>query len=113
MKLIIKNSNITISEDVMVANSFFKRFKGLMFSKELPEDKALYIIPCSEIHTFNMKYSIDVLYLDKNNNIIYLDENMKPGKIGRHVKNGSSIIEIPSGKVKNKGIKIGQTILFI
>jgi uncharacterized protein len=113
LKLINKTNNTIISENVMVADTFFKRLKGLMFTKELPEQSALHIMPCNEIHTFNMKYSIDVLYLDGNNNIIDVNENMAPGKIGRRVKNAISVVELPSGKVKRLGVKVGQTVAFI
>jgi uncharacterized protein len=113
MKLINKTNNTVISENVMVANTFFKRLKGLMFTSELPEHNALHIVPCKEIHTFNMKYSIDVLYLDKNNNILAIDEDMKPGKIGKRIINAVSVLELPSGKVRKLEVKIGQTVTFL
>ena len=113
MKLINRTNNTIISENVMVANTFLKRFKGLMFSKELPDENSLLIVPCNEIHTFNMKYSIDVLYLDKNNNILHIDEEMKPGKVGKHVKKAVSVVELPSGKAKERGVEAGQAVEFI
>jgi hypothetical protein len=113
LKLINKTSNTIISENVMVANTYFKRLKGLMFTKELPDQSALHIVPCSEIHTFNMRYSIDVLYLDRNNNILAIDEEMQPGKIGKSVKNAVSVVELPRGKVKRGSVKIGQALVFI
>lgn len=111
--MINKTNNTMISENVMVADTFFKRLKGLMFTKELPDKNALHIVPCNEIHTFNMKYSIDVLYLDKNNNILALDEAMQPGKIGKPVKSAVSVVELPSGKIKKLDIKVGQTVEFL
>ena len=108
-----KTSNTIISENVMVADTYFKRLKGLMFTKELPCQNALHIIPCNEIHSFFMKYSIDVLYLDSKNNILAFDEEMQPGKIGKAVKDAKSVVELPSGKIKKLNIKIGQQIEFI
>lgn len=113
MKLINKTSNTVISENLMVADTYFKRLKGLMFTKELPYENALYIVPCNEIHTFFMNYSIDVLYLDANNNILSIDEKLQPRKIGKRVKNTVSVIELPSGKIKKADIKVGQMIAFI
>ena len=113
LKLISKTSNAIISENVIVADSFFKRLKGLMFTKELPDQNALHIVPCNEIHTFNMKYSIDVLYLNSNNTILAIDEEMKSGKIGKRVKNAISVVELPSGKIKKSDIKIGQEVEFL
>ena len=41
-----------------------------MFTKELAVGRAMYIYPCSAVHTLFMKYPIDVLYLDKNNKVV-------------------------------------------
>lgn len=113
MKLINKETNTVISENFQIANTYFKRLKGLMFTKQLPIQNAMQITPCKEIHTFFMNYSIDVLYLDSKNNIISIDENLKPGKIGKLVKNAKSVIELPVGKVKESDIKVGQSVEII
>lgn len=113
MVLINKTNNTIISQNVVVADTFFKRLKGLMFTKELPDQSSLHIIPCSEIHTFNMRYSIDILYLDANNKILDINEELQPGKIGKRVKNAVSVIELPSGKIKKLDIKVGQAVAFI
>ena len=53
-----------------VANNPITRFKGLMFRKELEKGSALLIEPCNEIHTFNMKFPIDVVTLSKDNVVL-------------------------------------------
>lgn len=113
MILVNKETNVTISHNLQVADTYFKRLKGLMFTKELPTQYALQIIPCKEIHTFFMNYSIDVLYIDSKNNIVSIDENLKPGKVGRFVKKAKFVIELPEGKIKEFDIKVGQTVAFI
>lgn len=108
----IKNitTNVKICSNVLAATSFFKRFKGLMFTKELPQDFSIFIKPCGQIHTFFMNYNIDVLYLDKDNIILDTDENLEPGKIGKKVKGAVSVIELPGGKISKTGIKAGQAL---
>ncbi len=81
-----------------------------MFKKEIQEKDGLQIKPCNQIHTFFMKFSIDVLYLDKSNKIIYIDEDFNPGKIGKFVKGGKSVIELQSGKIKELDIKVGEIV---
>lgn len=112
MILINKTNNTIISKNVTVADSFFKRLKGLMFTKELSNESAMHIIPCNEIHTFFMNYSIDVLYLDRNNTIVAMDEDLKPRKIGKLIKNAKSVVELPSGKIKKLNLQIGQLVEF-
>ena len=84
-----------------------------MFTKELPEQNALLIKPCNEIHTFNMRYGIDVLYIDANNKILAVNEAMMPGKIGKRVKNAALVVELPCCKIKNLDIKSGDVVEFI
>jgi uncharacterized membrane protein (UPF0127 family) len=109
----IKENNMKIVENVVVADCFFKRLRGLMFTKELPPKSAMLIHPCSSIHTFFMNYTIDVLYLDKNHKILAIDEDMKPGKIGKIRRNAVAVVELTYGKVRENDIKVGQTVEFI
>lgn len=84
-----------------------------MFTKELSPKVGMLIQPCSSIHTFFMNYAIDVLYLDVNNTILAIDEDMRPRKVGRIVKGAVAVVELSSGKVKETNTKIGQTVEFI
>ena len=113
--LILKNitKDKIIAEDIIVADSFFKRLKGLMFTKELSPQAGMYIYPCSSIHTFFMNYTIDVLYLDVNNKILAIDEDMKPRKVGKIVRGAVAVVELNSGRVKETNTRIGQTVQFI
>lgn len=112
MILKIREENIVIAENLIMAKTFLKRLKGLMFTKELSPQSAIYIYPCSAIHTFFMNYNIDVLYLDINNIIIAIDENMRPGKIGKARRNAVAVVELNGGRVKEASIRVGQTVQF-
>ena len=113
--LILKNkaNNNIIAQNVVEANSFFKRLRGLMFTKELSPQSALYIYPCKGIHTYFMNYTIDVLYLDINNVILAIDEDMKPGKVGKYKKNAVAVVELQGGRTRETQTKVGQTLEFI
>ena len=90
------------------ANTFFKRLKGLMFTKNLPEGHALHIQPCRSIHTFFMNYSIDVLYLNDQLEVVGMDEIMKPNTVGKYQNMAFSVLELPAGTIKRTGTKIGH-----
>jgi len=82
-------------KDVYVAESFFERFKGLMFT---PKQKSfsLLIKNCNSIHTCFMKFNIDVFCLDKNFNVVKIYKNIKPFRFVLPVKNTYNILEIPA-----------------
>ena len=94
------------------AYRFFKRLKGLMFTNELATGCALHIKPCRSIHTFFMKYEIDVLYLDKKDVVVGIDERMSPGKVGQVYSRVASVIELPAGLLQETNTKVGDTVQF-
>lgn len=86
--------------DIYIADTFFKRFLGYMFRKK-PHHEAILIKPCSSIHTFFMKFDIDVLFLNEDGEVI-----MKIGHLGRRrmimpVKESTMVIEAASDMFKD------------
>ena len=61
--------------NIFVADTFLKRLMGYMFRKE-PHHEALMIKPCNSIHTFFMKFNIDVIFVNKNMEVIKNVENL-------------------------------------
>ncbi len=109
-QLVNLNNGKILAFHVSEANSFWQRFKGLMFTKSFPEGDALHIKPCRSIHTFFMNYAIDVLYLDPNFQIVGIDIAIPPGKIGRHYLRTHSVMELPARRILETDTKVGQYI---
>ena len=62
------------------SNTFIKRLVGMSFKKK--KLNSIYCFPnCNSIHTFFMFQNIDVIMTDKDGNILYTVENMKPNRI--------------------------------
>ncbi|WP_409276231.1 DUF192 domain-containing protein [Neobacillus sp. SCS-31] len=99
-----------IADTVDSADSFFKRLKGLMFTKNLPAGHGLLIQPCQSIHTFFMNYPIDVVYLDGNNIVVGIDEKMAPAKIGKVRRKARLVLELPAGTIQNTDLKVGHCL---
>ncbi len=91
INLIIDNKEY---KDIYVAESFFERFKGLMFT---PKEKScnLLIKNCNSIHTCFMKFNIDVFCLDRDFKVVKIYKNIKPFRFVLPVKNTYNILEIP------------------
>ncbi|HLO12992.1 MAG TPA: DUF192 domain-containing protein [Pseudoneobacillus sp.] len=110
MKAVNLSNGAEIANEITKAHSFFKRLKGLMFSKSLPEGHGLHIQPCRSIHTFFMNYPIDILYLNKEFEIVGLQESFEPSKMGQVYKKGHSVLELPAGTLQKSGTKVGHKI---
>ena len=101
-----------LCEKVEVANNFFKRFMGLMYRKSLDDNQGLLLEPCNQIHTFGMKFPIDTITISRDNKVIYIDNQVEPGKVRPLVKNGKKVLELVSGTAKEFGLELGDEIEF-
>jgi uncharacterized protein len=110
MELVNASTGEVLADKLEEADSFGKRLKGLMFKKSMPENYALHLTPCRSIHTFFMKFPIDVLYLDNEKTIVGIEEKLQPGKIGKKVKGARTVIELPEGQISRTGTKVGQIV---
>jgi uncharacterized membrane protein (UPF0127 family) len=79
---------------IIKADSFFKKFAGFMLRKR--PDYALLFENCSCVHTFFMRFPIDIIYLDSKGGIVGVKKNVKPWRIALPLKNAVSVLEIPS-----------------
>lgn len=111
VKIYNSTKNNLIAGDVKIAKNFFTRSIGLLSRKNLSEDEALIIRPCSSIHTFFMKFKIDVIFVDKNNKIIALYENVEKNKILPIHLTSKYVIELAAGRVHDKNIKKNDVLL--
>jgi uncharacterized protein len=106
----LRNQNV-LAGNVQQAYTFLRRFKGLMFTNEFPSGNSLHIKPCNSIHTFFMKYKIDILFLDDDKQVIDLKKEMMPGKLSV-CKKASSVIELPAGTIDKTETQVGDYIQF-
>ncbi len=53
-------------ERIFVARSVRARLLGLAFLDDLPDDWALLIPGCASVHTFGMRFALDIVFLDED-----------------------------------------------
>ena len=99
-----------IAQQAKLTVSFGQRMKGLLGQDSLVANEALILKPCSSIHTFFMRFAIDVLFLDKNMRIVRLIQNMPPNRLSPIVWASKMAIELPAGKISQTNTQIGDRI---
>jgi uncharacterized protein len=62
------------------------------------------------IHTFGLKFPIDVLILNNENKIVSMKENLRPNRIFLWNPKYEKVIELPQGTIRKKRIRINDTI---
>lgn len=94
-------------------SSFFQKFRGLLGVQYLGEGQGIILSKCKQIHTFGMKFSIDVIVLDKKGLIIDFVGSVEPNKISRYYRKAYYIIELATGNLNRQLFKKGKIIEFI
>jgi len=100
-----------LGTDIILATTLLDRLRGLLGRKSLPAGQGLLLRPCNGIHTFFMKFPIDVVFLDKENQVIVFYKNLQPNRLTSIYKTVHSVLELPAGTLDNK-TAIGDKIEF-
>ena len=83
-----------------IANTFWRRFVGLQFRRSLAADSGLLLTRCNAIHTFCLRFPIDVTYLNAANEVIAVRQNVPPWRVLGPFRNAQTIVETPAGQVE-------------
>ena len=94
-----------------VAGHSAARNKGLLGRTGLPEGGGLWIVPCESVHTFFMKFPIDLVYIDRKKIVKKVRSNVGPWKLSACLF-AHSIIELPAGTVDSTNTKPGDQLEF-
>jgi uncharacterized protein len=111
-KIVLHNKTkaAVISESIAVADSFLPRFLGLMGRKGLGEGEGIWIQPCSGVHTMWMRFTIDVVALDRQRKVCALWPRLKPWRISPVSMKIGSVVELAAGAIDALGISVGDQI---
>lgn len=102
-----EESQEILCRKVKKADRFFLRFLGLMGKRKLDAEEGLLLEGVSSIHTCFMRFTIDVVYLDKDMKIVYV-ETVPPWHLGKLTVKSAHILELPKGA--GEKFKLGTQI---
>ncbi|MDR1086760.1 MAG: DUF192 domain-containing protein [Endomicrobium sp.] len=100
---------IKLNIRVVKAQTFWQRFIGLMFKKNIKY--SVLFKNCKSVHTFFMHFNLDVIFLDRDNRVIKIVKQLKPFRIVLPVKNAVSIVEMPSNAIENVNSLLGKKLI--
>lgn len=108
-KLSNKNEDCLI-ENVFITSNFLDRMCGLLFRPQLDTDEALLIMPCSSVHTFGMRYSIDLVYLDEALTILKTVSAIKPWRMSA-CSGARAVLELATNRIEQLSLVEGQQLV--
>lgn len=94
---------------VMLAQRFLPRLVGLLGRRGLGADEALLLAPCNNIHTFFMRFSIDVVFLDREGEVLAIVPALRPWRVAAALR-AHACLELAAGGARRSGLEVGQRI---
>jgi len=112
-RLIARNAslNTLIADRVGVAATRASRAVGLLSRSSLEPGEALWIVPSRGVHTWGMRFTIDVLALDEEGTVIDCVSNLRPWRIRLPRRGTAGVLELPAGTLRASGTSVGHRIL--
>ena len=111
LKVIVRNQtrNTVLATAAEVADTSAKRRTGLLKHSRLDPGDGLWITPCESVHTFFMKFAIDLVYLDRNKKVRKVRHAVPPWRLSACLT-AHSILELPAGTAKETGTARGDEL---
>lgn len=114
MSFVVKNldTGVILADQVAVASTHAERRTGLLKHTSLEPGKALWITPSNGVHTFGMKFTIDVIAIDAAGYVIDRVPAMKPWRIRLPRKGTAGVLELAEGVLEQTGTLLGHRVAF-
>jgi uncharacterized protein len=96
---------------VDVADRGPARTRGLLGRQSLGEGEGLWIVPCEAVHTFGMRFAIDLVFVDRRNVVRKVRSSVPPWRLSGCLR-AHSVLELAAGTLKRTAVRPGDTLLF-
>lgn len=98
---------------VLLAEGFLSRALGLLLRAPLREGEGLLLRPCRGVHTFGMRYAIDVVMLDRHLRVRAVHRAVPPFRIVRGRGSTAAVLELAAGGAGRAGLRVGERLALV
>ena len=109
-RLVIERTGATLASEVEIARDSATRRRGLLGRDSIAADHALVIAPCQGIHTFGMRFSIDIVVTDRRGRVIKLRSRVSPRRLVL-AWSAFAIVELAAGALQCMDLREGDHLV--
>jgi uncharacterized protein len=106
---LVRADGAVVCESCAVAANFVTRLRGLLGRKRLASGEGLLIRPARSIHTFFMRFPIDVVFLDRGGVVVKLVPNLRPWRVA-FAHRGRDALELGAGEAEQQSLRCGDRL---
>jgi uncharacterized membrane protein (UPF0127 family) len=111
-QLVDTRTGAVVARTLLVAFDSRSRRTGLLRHTHLPADEAMIIAPCNSIHTFFMKFAIDVAFVAKDGRVLKIRRRVPPWRMSAAIR-AHAVIECAAGVFERVGVMPGDGLAVV
>ena len=109
LSIVNQTKKAAIAPKTRVAGSWTRRLIGLLGTTALPEGEGLWLSPCTSVHSFFMRYPIDILFLNAQHEVIH-QQTLVPWRLSKVKAKSVGVLELPAGTLLKTGTTAGDVL---
>jgi uncharacterized membrane protein (UPF0127 family) len=101
-----------VATEAVVADGYLRRLVGLLGKTKrwARLGAGLWIVPSQGVHTIGMLFSIDLLFLSKDKEVVHMQEYVRPFRISKVTLKAVSVLELPPHTIYRTGTRVGDRL---
>ncbi len=99
-----------VCEHLLVAARPLRRMRGLLGRSSLPAGEGILLRPAGSVHTFFMRFPIDVVFLDREQVVVGIEPALAPWKTSGR-RGAKSVVELAAGECERRGVQVGDRLV--
>jgi uncharacterized protein len=101
-----------VATEATLADSYLRRLVGLLGKTKrwAQLGRGLWIVPSRGVHTIGMMFPIDLIFLTKDKEVVWVEEYVRPFRISKVFLKASSVLELPPHTIYRSGTKVGDRL---
>ncbi len=107
-----QSKQTSLGDRIEIADSSLTRFVGLLGRRGVAVGGGLLIVPSYGVHTFGMLFPIDVVFIDKQHQVIGLRKSLRPFRMTSFNWKADSVLELPTSTIEATRTEVGDQLAF-
>jgi uncharacterized protein len=98
-----------VCERCTIADSALPRMRGLLGKRDLPSDEGVLLRPAGSVHTFFMRFPIDIVFLDRDGRVLRIAESVRPWRTAA-ARGAKAVLELRAGECGRRRLLTGDVL---
>jgi uncharacterized protein len=98
-----------VCERCLVAARPLRRMRGLLGRRDLPRGEGILLRPAASVHTFFMRFPIDVVFLDREQVVVGIEPRLRPWRTAGR-RGAQAVLELAAGESERRGLAVGDAL---